>query len=69
MKKEYINPEMEVVMLQTNATILAGSEGGTQTGDTPGKEYNPDDVSYSSGFFDNGGQVIWRIVCERIDLR
>lgn len=59
MKKEYINPEMEVVMLQSNNAILAGSGEGVADGDTPGEGYNPNDVSYSSGFFDNGGSEDW----------
>lgn len=59
MKKEYINPEMEVVMLQSNNAILAGSGEGVAEGDTLGEGYNPNDVSYSSGFFDNGGSEDW----------
>lgn len=59
MKKEYINPEMQVVMLQTNATILAGSGEGTSNGDKLGNGYTESDVSYSSGFFDNGGSEEW----------
>ena len=57
MKKEYINPEMQVVMMQT-MTVLAASEG-VESGNNPGEHYNPSDVSYSSGFFDNGGSEDW----------
>ena len=39
-------------------TVLATSEG-VETGSNPGKEYNSNDVSYSSGFFDNGGSEDW----------
>ena len=51
MKKEYINPQLEVVMLNT-MPLLAGSglDGGT-----PGNSYTSTDVTYSSEFFDNGG--------------
>ncbi len=59
MKKEYINPEMQVVIMQTNATILAGSGEGVSDGDKVGNGYNSSDVSYSSGFFDNGGSEDW----------
>ena len=57
MKKEYINPEMEVVMLQT-MTVLAASVG-VETDNSVGDGYSSTDVSYSSGFFDNGGSEEW----------
>lgn len=61
MKKEYINPEMEVVMLQTKATILAGSgEGGVEDGDSVGNQVKDSDAGlFSSQFFDNGGSEDW----------
>lgn len=53
MKKKYVNPEMQVVMLQTNAIILAGSNLGIST----------DSVSNTSSdaatFYDNGGSEDW----------
>ncbi len=35
-KKEYINPEMEVVVLNTNQQLLAGSNTGKGGDYTPG---------------------------------
>ncbi len=57
MKKEYINPEMQVVIMQT-MTVLAASVG-VETGNSVGDGYTESDVSYSSGFFDNGGSEDW----------
>ena len=57
MKKEYINPEMLVVMMQT-MTVLAASEG-VNSGNSVGDGYSSTDVTYSSGFFDNGGSEDW----------
>lgn len=52
MKKEYINPVIEVVMLQTNATILADSDTMEVTSDTT-------TTMDASGFFDNGDSEEW----------
>ena len=56
MKKEYINPEMEVVLLQSNNAILAGSDPidtvDSSTTVTPGEED-------AARFFDNGGSEDW----------
>ena len=57
MKKEYINPEMQVVMMQT-MTVLAASEG-VNSGNSVGDGYSSTDVTYSSGFFDNGDSEDW----------
>ena len=46
MKKQYVNPTMEVVEMNTKCNILAGS-GGLTTGSTTGEEYTSTDVSYS----------------------
>ena len=48
MKKTYINPTLEVVVLKYNNSLLAGS--GTKTGDTLGNEFNKDDVTYGRDF-------------------
>ena len=45
MKKTYINPTLEVVVLKFNNSLLAGSPG-TKTDDTLGDDYNKDDVTY-----------------------
>ncbi len=50
MKKEYINPEMQVVMMQTNSTILAGSGDGTGFG----QGYMNGSQGDASQFYDNG---------------
>ena len=53
MKKEYVNPEMQVVMLQTNAIILAGSDLGISS------ESVDNSSSDAATFFDNGGSEEW----------
>ena len=60
MKKEYINPVMEVVMLQSNNAILAGSDQWTETGGS-GKtnESNATGPGLAGEFFDNGGSEDW----------
>ena len=49
MKKTYINPTLEVVVLKFNNSLLAGSPG-TKTDDTLGNEYNSSDVTYGRDF-------------------
>ena len=52
MKKEYINPEMEVVMIQT-MTVLAESSLDVDSDPVSNTE------SDASQFFDNGGSEEW----------
>ena len=52
MKKEYINPEMEVVNIQIRQQMLAGSPDA-------GDEYQDGDPVLSTEFFDNGGSEDW----------
>ena len=49
MKKTYINPTLEVVVLKYNNSLLAGSYG-THTGNDLGNEFNKDDVTYGRDF-------------------
>ena len=49
MKKTYINPTLEVVVLKFNNSLLAGSPG-TKTGDTLGDNFNDQDVTYGRDF-------------------
>ena len=52
MKKTYINPAMDIVMLNMDCNILAGS--GVTNGSPVGKEFNSEDKSYGRrGFFDD----------------
>ena len=54
MKKEYINPEMEVVNIQIRQQMLAGSPEVDEE-----EEYKEGDPVLSTGFFDNGGSEEW----------
>ena len=49
MKKTYINPTLEVVVLKYNNSLLAGSPG-VENGDDLGKEYSSSDVTYGRDF-------------------
>ena len=57
MKKEYINPEIEVVRLTMNQHLLDGSPLDQTEDEAPvsGESYD----ALSSGFFDNGGSEDW----------
>ena len=55
MKKEYINPEMEVVVLNVNQQLLDGSPQGTYD---PNSSVDPVYVE-ASQFQDNGGSEDW----------
>ncbi len=60
MKKEYINPELQVIKFAAPVVLQnASREGGVSTGSLLGGEHNADDVTYSSGFFDNGDSENW----------
>ena len=45
MKKQYINPSMDIVTIQPYV-LQSGSPGGVNTGGKPGNEYNGNDPSY-----------------------
>ncbi len=49
MKKTYINPALEVVVLKFNNSLLAGSPG-VENGDGLGNSYNSGDVTYGRDF-------------------
>ena len=51
MKKEYINPEMEIIKIQT-MSVLAQSLG-------QGQGEKPADDADASRWFDNGGSEDW----------
>ncbi len=57
MKKEYINPQMDVLNIKVNYNLLSGSGG--LDGGTPGNSFTSTDVTYSSEFQDNGGSEDW----------
>ncbi len=55
MKKEYVNPEMQVVVLNVNQQLLNGSPQGTYD---PTSSVDAGSVE-ASQFFDNGGSEDW----------
>lgn len=38
--KKYIKPQIEIIELEADVPLLAGSGGGVKDGDTLGNEYN-----------------------------
>lgn len=48
MKKTYINPTMDVVVLKMSNVLLAGS-GGVGNGSTLGLSFDEDDISFARG--------------------
>ncbi|MBQ8656156.1 MAG: hypothetical protein IJ527_03745 [Prevotella sp.] len=50
MKKQYINPTMDVVKVNMSNSLLAVSGGGLESGSgTPGDEYTSTDESFARG--------------------
>lgn len=47
MKKTYMKPEMTQEPI-FELHIMAASGGGVDSGNAPGDEYNPEDISYSN---------------------
>jgi len=58
MKKTYLNPEMEIVMLET-LQMIAASQGGVSTGGKPGEEYTEGDTTYSPEYEDEDDDLDW----------
>ena len=53
MKKEYINPQLEVVMMN-NMPLLAGSGEGVQNGDSLGNQLKDEGAGLFAPSFDGG---------------
>lgn len=59
MKKEYVNPELQVIKFAAPVVLQNASPTGVETGGSTNNGYSSSDVSFSSEFFGDGDSEGW----------